>query len=203
MRIAIVVIGIAVLVYLAVQAVQRRRIAKAVRPPAPPVTRSSPRVEQDYQRTVRERAERQRRGTPEPQEPPVEAPVVVMDDDVFGHDDTRDISSEYFVVVSSAPTHHVVEAVGRANERFMLVDEQGTEHPDHAALEAALAAHTDGELYTPNYAADPRVTQAGVEGYLDCKGGIEPAMGETLRRVLREELERLGATTRVRVGSTG
>ena len=45
---------------------------------------------------------------------------------------------------------------------------------------------------------DVDLTDAGVRGYVDCKGGIDPAMGETMRRILREELRRLGATVRVR-----
>ena len=199
MRIAIVLLGIAVLVYCAVQAVQRRRIARRTRPPAPPappVTRSSPRVEQEYQRKVRERAERQRRRASAPPAPPVETPVVVVDDDVFAH------SNESFLVVSGAPVHHVAEAVARANARFMLVDEQGTEHSGSGAPEEVLATLAEHDIYTPNYAADPVITDAGVEGHVDCKGDIDAAMGETLRRVLREELGSLEAATRVRVRST-
>lgn len=195
MRIALVVLGLAVLLYFAVQAVERRRAAKVVRPAAPPVTRSSPRAEQDYQRTVRERVEQQRRGTPEPAPEP-EPPAIVIDEGVFASEEPN---AEYFVVSSPAPTPAVVAAVERASLRFMLVDELGREHADHDALALAFRAHTEGDLYTPNYAADPVVTDAGVEGYIDCKGGIDPAMGQTFRRVLREELEQLGAPAQVRV----
>lgn len=198
MRIAVVLLGIAVLVYFAVQAVQRRRVARRVRPAAPPVARPSPRAELDFQRTVRERAERQRRGTTVPQEPPVEPPVVVVDDDVFA-EDPEGYCNESFLVVSSAPVHHVVEAVGRANDRFMLVDEEGTDHSGSGAPEDVLAALAERDIYTPNYAADPVITDAGVQGYVDCKGAISDDMGRMLKRVLREELEVLGHPARVQV----
>jgi hypothetical protein len=192
LRILLVVLGLAVVVYIVTRAVQGRR--RQPSGPSPTPGRSDPWAEQAYQRAVRARAEEQRNGTA-PAPPP--APEIVIDEDVFGFDEP---SAEYFIVTSPASSRAVVEAVRRANHRFMLVDEEGTEHADHSALEASFDAHPgEDDLYTPNYTAEPRVTPVGVEGYVDCKGGIEYAMGVTMRRVLHEELARLGAPARVRV----
>ena len=151
---------------------------------------SDPAADEEFLRKVRERAESQRRGAAKPE--PAPAPQVVVDEGVL------DAGSESFLVSSGAPESAVVAAVRRANDRFMLVDELGREHADGTALAAASEAHAEGDLYSPNYTADPVVTDAGVRGYVDCKGGIEPAMGETMRRILREELRKLGATVHVR-----
>ena len=103
-------------------------------------------------------------------------------------------------MISRAPVRDVVSAVDRASERCMLVDETGREHASQEALEAALGdPDRDDDLYTPNYVAPAQVTAAGVEGYVDCKGGIEPEMGQTMRRVLHEELARLEVPVRVEV----
>lgn len=151
---------------------------------------SDPGADEEFLRKVRERAESQRRATPAKTEQA--PPEVVIDEGVL------DAESESFLVSSAAPESAVVAAVRRANDRFMLVDELGREHADATALDAASEAHDGDDLYTPNYTADPVVTDAGVRGYVDCKGGIDPAMGETMRRILREELRKLGATARVR-----
>lgn len=150
---------------------------------------SDPAADEEFLRKVRERAESQRRSAAKPE--PAPAPQVVIDEGVL------DAESESFLVSSVAPESAVVAAIRRANDRFMLVDELGREHADGAALDVASEAHVEGDLYTPNYTADPVVTDAGVRGYVDCKGGIEPAMGETMRRILREELTKLGATVHV------
>ncbi|WP_210648995.1 hypothetical protein [Nocardioides sp. SYSU D00065] len=202
MRIALVLLVLAVGVYVVVRLLQRRAAARRGGSPAPPPVRPhSPRAEQDYRRAVRERAERQRRGVPEPEPEPEPTPAtdaasrrVVIDDDVFGPDEWGDPGSEYFVVTSAASARAVADAVARAGRRFMLVDELGREHADD---DAAVAAFTEG-LYTPNYTADPVVTPHGVEGYVDCKGVIPAPMGVTFTRILREELERLGAPAHVR-----
>ena len=152
---------------------------------------ADPAADAEFLRKVRERAESQRRGAAKPGTAPA-APKVVIDEGVL------DAESEFFLVTSAAPESAVVAAIRRANDRFMLVDELGREHADDAALVAAFGAHPEGDLYTPNYTADPVVTDAGVRGYVDCKGGIEPAMGETMRRILREELKKLGASVHVR-----
>lgn len=151
---------------------------------------SDPAADEAFLRKVRERAESQRRGAAKPE--PAPAPQVVIDEGVL------DAESESFLVSSAAPESAVVAAVRRANDRFMLVDELGREHADGVALDVASEAHAEGDLHTPNYTAEPVVTDAGVRGYVDCKGGIEPAMGETMRRILREELRKLGATVHVR-----
>jgi hypothetical protein len=192
-RILLALLVVAVLVYVIVRLVERRLGGPGTSDPQ--VHREpDPWAEAAYQRSVRERAERQRTGAPEPE------PEVLIDGDVFGFDEP---SAEYFVVVSPAPERAVADAVRRANQRFMLVDENGVEHADWDALDAASdALGPDDDLYTPNYAAEPTITAAGVEGYVDCKGGIELAMGVTMRRVLREELAALRAPARVQVRDT-
>ena len=198
MRIVVALLVLAVMVYAAIRLLQHRRAVRRGTPAPPPPPPVSPRAEQEFRRAVRERAERQRTGTPEPAaEPPPSR--VVIDDDVFGPDEWGDPGSEYFVVVSAAPAAGVAAAVGRASERFMLVDELGREHADDDAAEVACYDDEGGDLYTPNYVAAPRLTQHGVEGYVDCKGAIAAPMGVMFTRILREELERLGAPAHVRV----
>lgn len=192
MRILLVVLVLAVAVYLVIRLLERRNGA-ASSTGAPADRQPDPFDVAAYQRTVQKRAEQQRRGAAHAPE----VAEIVIDDEVFGFDEPH---AEYFVVVSPAPASAVADAVRRANQRFMLVDENGVEHRDWDAFDAASAELGPLEdLYTPNYTADPTVTPAGVEGYVDCKGGIEHAMGVTLRRVLREELSSLGAPARVSV----
>jgi hypothetical protein len=209
-RIALVLLVVAVVVHVIVRWVQSRfdqDTSEVGRTPTQP----DPGAEEAYRRAVRERAERQRRGVPEPESesphrPAAAAaePTVVVEPEVFGYDRDFGTCHEAFVVESSSPPVDVIAAVRRANARFMLVDERGTEHASGDALDAAFDAHEGpDDLYTPNYAADPRLTPEGVEGYLDCKGGIEPEMGATLRRVLVEELSRLDRPARVRPRSDG
>ena len=198
MRIAVALLVLTVAVYLVVR-LGLRRLGGVAAPPPPRVRDAA--AEEAFRRAVRERAERQRRGIPEP-EPAPAPPLVDMDDDVFGQDPYGRGDHESFVVITQASTATAVAAVDRANARFMLVDENGREHADHDALDAAFDAHDGGDdLYTPNYTATPRVTGAGVEGYVDCKGAITPEMGHTFRRVLHEELARLGVPVRVVVRS--
>jgi len=116
--------------------------------------------------------------------------AVTIDDDVFTYDDDLGFSKETFVVTGDVETDIVVLALHRASARFLVVDEEGTEHPWSSRTEAS-------ELYTPNYVSEPRVTDRGVELYLDCKGAIEPPMSLTLRRVLHEELTLAGVNARV------
>lgn len=87
-----------------------------------------------------------------------------------------------------------VTALERAGARFMLVDDKGTEHPTEVDVEKAEQRHVPGDFYTPNYVADPKVVDNGIELYVDCKGVIRPPMGATFRRILREELQRAGIT---------
>jgi hypothetical protein len=116
---------------------------------------------------------------------------------VFTYQEDLGYSKETFVVTEAADDAAVVAAVvaalERAGDRFLRVDEEGVEHTD-ATMDQAYAAG----LYTPNYVSDPEVTDAGVEMYLDCKGSIEDPMAETLRKVLREELEASGVRAHVR-----
>jgi hypothetical protein len=193
-RIAFVLLVVAVVVYLVVRRLQRRpgRGTDEVAPP--PRSQPDPRAEEAYRRAVRERAERQRRGVAEPEPRPEAPPTITFDDGVFQCNDSTDSMAEYFVVISPAPTRSVVAAVRRASERFMLVDEDGHEHADEDAAAAVRA-----DLYTPNYVAEPKVTPDGVSGYVDCKGVIPEEMGATFRRIMREELESLGARALVRM----
>ena len=201
MRIALALLVLVVAVYAVVRLAQRLLVDRrpgSAPTAAPPHVRDAA-AEEAFRRAVRERAERQRQGVPEPERTPAPS-LVDIDGDVFGQDPYGRGDHESFVVVTEAPAAAVVAAVGRANARFMLVDENGREHADPDALEAAFDAYEgDDDLYTPNYTAIPTVTSAGVEGYVDCKGGIAPEMGHTLRRVLREELARLRVPVRVDV----
>lgn len=85
-----------------------------------------------------------------------------------------------------------VTALRRAGARFMLVDNRGTEYATEADVEAAEKRYTIGDFYTPNYVANPKVLDSGIELYVDCKGVIPPPMAATFRRILREELQRSG-----------
>jgi hypothetical protein len=125
-------------------------------------------------------------------EPPTDSPITI-DPDVFTYQEDLGYSKETFVVTGGDDVL-VVAALTRAGTRFMRVDETGVEHPDNAGAEQAL----EHDLYTPNYVSDPEVTEAGVEMYLDCKGSIEDPMAETLRKILREELEAAGLHAHVR-----
>ena len=121
--------------------------------------------------------------------------VITIDPEVFDYDEDEG-SNEIFVVSGAFDgpgTAAVVAALKQAGVRFKRVDVTGVEHPDD---EAALAAYMAGR-YTPNYVADPTVTTDGVEGYVDCKGAIEPPMAERFRQILDEELGRIGADARV------
>ncbi|HUQ64028.1 MAG TPA: hypothetical protein VM121_09755 [Acidimicrobiales bacterium] len=86
-----------------------------------------------------------------------------------------------------------VEALRRAGARFMLVDEEGREYPTEESL-AAGTLEGPRELYSPNYVADPKILDNGIELYVDCKGVIPPPMAATFRRIVREELVRARIT---------
>ena len=53
------------------------------------------------------------------------------------------------------------------------------------------------DISVPSYVSDPRVTEQGMEIYVDGGGAMDAPMAATLRRVLREELEGVVATARV------
>lgn len=116
-------------------------------------------------------------------------------DDVFGFFPDGTGSYESILVEADDETR-VVDALRLAAGRFMLVTEDGTEHQSDEAVEAS-------GLYSPNYVADPEIRPDGVRLYVDCKGVIEPAMAETFRQILREELAAAGidrATVRPDLG---
>jgi len=118
-----------------------------------------------------------------------------MSDEVFGFfpDGTGSYES---ILVQAADETRVVDALVQAAGRFMLVTEDGIEQESYEAVERS-------GLYSPNYVADPEIRPDGVRLYVDCKGVIEPAMAETFRQILREELTAAGidrATVRPDLG---
>ncbi|HEX7131223.1 MAG TPA: hypothetical protein VF228_01535 [Iamia sp.] len=115
--------------------------------------------------------------------------MVTIDDDVFGFDGYH--SHESFVVTGRFAPDDALSALGKAAARFMLVDEEGTEHPDD---EDVMTDLYDRGIYTPNYVATPRLEADGIHCYVDCKGSIEEPMAATFRRILREELSTAGIT---------
>ena len=120
--------------------------------------------------------------------------MIHIDPDVFTFQEDLDYSKETFVVTGAQGSGAVVKALEKAAGRFMLVDETGVEHPDYQSLESATEA---ADLYTPNWVAEPKITDRGVEMYVDCKGSIADPMAEKLREILREELEATGVDGRV------
>ena len=81
----------------------------------------------------------------------------------------------------------------RVAARFLRVDQRGVEHPDADAAEDAY----DQGYSTPNYVSDPEPQERGVQMYVDCKGVVPARMETTFRRILHEELARLGHDLRV------
>lgn len=121
---------------------------------------------------------------------------MVIDPEVFAYDGGRGYSYETLVVTWTDPgvrADRVVRGLRRTGSRLLRVDERGLEHPDAAS---AQRAYDDG-FYTPNYVSDPEPQERGVQLYVDCKGVIPERMVTTFRRILREELERLGHDLRV------
>lgn len=76
----------------------------------------------------------------------------------------------------------VASAVRAAAERYWLVDESGWELPGSWAV---------SDLRTPDGVSGPLRADAGVVVATGTKDGTPMAMGETLVRILREEVERL------------
>jgi hypothetical protein len=107
--------------------------------------------------------------------------VIVIDPDLFDFDDSRGYSLETFVVTGDVDQTAVMDALARASARFLGVGQDGAEGLD--PVEAAAA-----DVFLPSYVSDPRVTERGIEVYVDGGGAIDPPMAATLRRVLREEL---------------
>ena len=118
--------------------------------------------------------------------------MIEIDADVFTYDEDEDYSKETFVVTGNFAPDVVMDALGRAAERFMAVDENGVEHDPTRLDEVYLSG-----VYTPNYVSKPEITSRGIRVYVDCKGAIDDEMAQALRRVLREELDATGVDARV------
>ncbi|GAA5105740.1 hypothetical protein GCM10023339_01940 [Alloalcanivorax gelatiniphagus] len=116
--------------------------------------------------------------------------MIVIDEDVYAYDGSGTGANEVIVVTGAFDQARVVQALDKAGERMMLVDTDGHEH-------RTIDEVSEAGAYTPSYFSDPVVTERGVEMYLDTGGVIESGMGETLRRVLREELARVVTDARV------
>jgi hypothetical protein len=86
-------------------------------------------------------------------------------------------------------------AVGKASRQFMYIDEEGN-HLTDDELDSTSA-------YTPNYVSDPALTPLGVSVYADTQGNLTPEMGETMLRVLVNELGRLPFDTIVSLHEDG
>lgn len=117
-------------------------------------------------------------------------PVITIDPVLFDFNDSLGYSLETFVVTGDFDRPTVLAALARASERFLRVGQDGSEDLDPE--EAAAAG-----IYVPNYVSDPRVTEQGIEIYVDGSGAMDAPMAATLRRVLREELEAVVDTARV------
>ena len=116
--------------------------------------------------------------------------MIVIDPDLFDYDDALGYSLETFVVTGDFDRAVALDALARASERFLRVGHNGAEDLDPG--EAAMAG-----IFVPSYVSDPRVTEQGIEIYVDGSGAIDPPMAATLRRVLQEELESVLAAARV------
>ena len=119
--------------------------------------------------------------------------VVHIDPDVFTYQPELDMSKETFVVTGVQDDGAVTAALERASERFMSVDTEGVEHLTDDSMNEAVGAGAD----SPSYVSDPKVTDRGIEVYIDNKGVIPDSMAATLRKVLTEELEAAGYTGRI------
>ena len=118
--------------------------------------------------------------------------MITVDDDVFGWNETFQSSNENFLITGDVDPSTLAPALERVAKRFVTIDQEGHEH---ASMEAAAEAGR----FTPSYVSDPRVTEHGIEVYVDAGGGVDPPMAEALRRVLREELGTVVGDARVSV----
>ena len=123
-----------------------------------------------------------------------ETGVIVIDEDVYAYDGTGMGANQVIVVTGTFDHALVVQALEKAGERMMLVDDDGHEHGGFDEVDAAGA-------YTPSYVSAPSATARGIEMYLDAQGVIEMPMRQTLLRVLEEELGRVVTDARVSDGS--
>lgn len=114
--------------------------------------------------------------------------------DVFVSREDGTAPNEVILVSGPFDPDVAVIALRRAGGRFLLVDNRGTEYGTEADVEAAELRLPAGDFYTPNYVAEPKVVDGGIELYVDCKGVIPPAMAATFQKILRAELLRSGIT---------
>lgn len=116
--------------------------------------------------------------------------VITIDPELFEFDDSLGYSLETFAVSGDFPQAAVMTALARASERFLHVGQDGAENLDREAA-------AEADILTLSYVSDPRITERGIEVYVDGDGAMDAPMAATLRRVLREELERVVTTARV------
>jgi hypothetical protein len=91
---------------------------------------------------------------------------------------------ENFLVITDEVDAAVL-AMAQAGERMMCTDGFGVEHPDYDAA-------NESEWAPPSYVSDPKVTPAGIHGYVDCNGGLEAGQSATFRKILKEEFAAAG-----------
>jgi hypothetical protein len=106
--------------------------------------------------------------------------MVSIDPDVLAYDDEGDFALETFAVTGDFEPAAMRTALDAGAHRFMLVDEQGTIHPDLQSMEAA------GVISAASYVSDAELTGQGVQVYIDCQGGVEDAVGVALRKVIAD-----------------
>lgn len=92
-------------------------------------------------------------------------------------------------LVASDDVEGAAEAVDAAVERFMLLDDEGRE------LTEAQAA--SGLWFTPEYASDLHITDAGVVVYLDCRGEFSKTRGQRMIEILVAELWANGVSAHI------
>ncbi len=119
--------------------------------------------------------------------------MIVIDEDVYMDNGMHEGANETIVVTGHSDPAQVIQAFERASERMMTIDDEGHEYADMSRAYVAGA-------YTPSYVSTPTVTERGIEMYVDAQNRIGSGMRLALRRVLREELERVVTDARVSVG---
>lgn len=123
--------------------------------------------------------------TAPPRAEAVQRDGVTVAADAFGFLPDGSGSYEAILVTGEVEARPVVQALLAAAGRFMLVTEDGREHPSDESVVAS-------GLYSPNYVADPVVRPDGIRLYVDCKGVIAPPMAATFRQILADELAAAG-----------
>ncbi|MBB5874489.1 hypothetical protein F4553_007923 [Allocatelliglobosispora scoriae] len=121
---------------------------------------------------------------------------VAVDPDTFhlqlDDDGTSIEGQEWSVKVRSDDRRAVLRALGTAEDRMFLVDENGQEHADEDAFFAAQEARPeDDALFTPDDVG-VNADDGDPELYLDCQDAPMPMMARTLIRIIIEELRAAG-----------